>query len=129
MRKTLWRASNDDYVDTGYSFAETRAVAEAYLDDPGFGGAQIFRTRISVRPEQVLDWTDMTTRRAARALGIQDPGAIGLDEWLPRTPRALDSLREQGFLWVMLAESFPHDTTTWIWLGTSDDEEPELVRG
>ena len=126
MKKTLWRAANDDYVDTGYSFAETRDVAEAYLDNPGFGGAQLFRTRLSVEPDQILDWTGMTLRRAARAVGLSDPGAIGLDEWLPRTPAALDALREQGFLWVLVAESFPYDTTTWIWLGTSDDEEPEL---
>jgi hypothetical protein len=127
MKRTLYRAADEDYVDTGYSFAETRSIAEAYLDNPGFGGCVVFKARVDYRPDEVIDLTRTTVARAAKRVGHPDPGAIGIDEWLPRTPDALTALREQGFLWALVAESFPHDTTTWIWLGTGLDEEPELV--
>ena len=125
MRKTLYRAANDDYISQGFSFATSRATAQAYLDNPGFGGATIFRTRIYVT-EEVIDLTSWSVRKLAHHLGFSDPGAIGIDEWLPRTPDALQALREEGFLWALVSESFPRDTITWIWLGTSEDEEPEL---
>jgi hypothetical protein len=127
VKKTLYRAANDDYVNQGFSFATNRTTAEAYLDNPGFGGASIFRCRIDVPEEQVIDLTNWSVRKLAKNLGFNDPGAIGLDEWLPRTPSALDTLREKGYLWALVAESFPHETTTWIWLGTSEDNEPELI--
>ena len=57
---------------------------------------------------------------------MDDPGAIGLDEWLPRTPDAIDALRAAGHLWAIVAESYPRGTRTWIWLGTGTDDEPEL---
>lgn len=126
MKKTLWRAANDDYVDTGYSFAERRSIAEAYLDNPGFGGANIYRARCEIIEDQVLDLTDSSVDDVVRLFDIQHPGAIGLDEWLPRTPRVLDGLREKGNLWVIVAESFPPNTTTWIWVGTGADDEPVL---
>jgi hypothetical protein len=126
LKKTLWRAANDDYVDTGYSFAEKRSIAEAYLDNPGFGGANIYRAKIEVDDELVLDLTEKSVGQVAKMLGVQHPGAIGLDEWLPRSPRVLDALREAGSLWVLVAESFPIETTTWIWIGTGADDEPEL---
>jgi hypothetical protein len=76
--------ADDDYVDTGYSFAEKRSVAETYLDNPGFGGRNLYRAVIEYDEEKVLDWTDTTVGQAARFVGMSHPGAIGLDEWLPR---------------------------------------------
>lgn len=127
MQKTLWRAAQDDYVDTGYSFAESRQTAEAYLDNPGFGGARIYIATIETEDDQVIDLTDKDTGDVADMLDVQHPGAIGLDEWLPRSPRVLDSLRERGYLWARVAESYPAESTTWIWLGTGADDEPELA--
>lgn len=126
MKKTLWRAAQDDYVDTGYSFAESREDAEAYLDNPGFGGAHLYRTRVELPEGTVVDLTSKTVRQITRSFGLSDPGAIGLDEWLPRTPNALDALRAKGFLWALVTESYPADSTTWIWLGAGADDEPVL---
>jgi len=124
MRKTLWRAASDDYVDTGYCFAEDRSVAKA--SNRGYGGNRLYRAKIDYRKESVLDWTDMTTRQATFLLDMSDPGAIGLDEWLPGSVVAMEKLRALGYLWVKVNESYPGDSTTWIWIGTGIDDEPEL---
>ena len=125
MRRILWRAANDDYVDTGYSFAEERKVAEVYLDNPGFGGDNLYRAKIEYHKDSVLDWTETTTGIAASILDMSDPGAIELDEWLPRTPQAMDKLHKIGYQWVKVSESYPR-STTWIWIGDGSDDEPKL---
>lgn len=124
MTMTLYRAATDDYLDIGYSFAETRETAESYLDNPGFGGGSIYSIEIDDDP---LDLTGMTAADVADLLGMTDPGAIGLDEWLPRTSDALDAIRELGHLWAIVDESYPAGTRTWIWCGTGLDDEPELI--
>jgi hypothetical protein len=126
----LYRAAADDYVDTGYSFAETRESAEAYLDNPGFGGPNLYRADVHPNADELLDLTDpdLTVRRVARRLGFTDPGAIGIDEWIPRDPDVLAAIRARGFLWALVTESFPASTVTWIWCGTFDDDEPVLKK-
>lgn len=83
---TLWRAAQDDYVSDTTSFARRREDAEAYLDNPGFGGASLFRTRVRTTGDAVLnlyDERDAVTLLADR-FDLQHPGAIGVDEWIPR---------------------------------------------
>lgn len=127
VTKRLWRAAQDDYVDTGYSFAESKTIAQTYLDNPGFGGAAIFKTVVEFDEEAVLDLRDVSLAQARRMAGVpSSSGAIGVDEWLPREVRVQEAFRDQGFLWALVDESFPAGTTTWIWLGASSDEEPEL---
>jgi len=126
MQKKLWRAAKDDYVDTGSSFAESRSAAEIYLDNAGFGGSTLYKTSIRVEEDQILDLTGVSVGYVARRFGMQHPGAIGLDEWLPRSPALQDALRQAGFLWVLVPESFPAGETTWIWVGNFDDPEPQL---
>lgn len=124
MRKTLWRAANDDFVRQGTAFAEERAVAELYLDNPGYGGSTLWKARVSVPEEAVLDLRGVSVRELTRRLGVHNPGAIGLDEWLPQAVRVLDLLAEQGVEWVLVDESYPAGATTWIFVG---GEEPELL--
>jgi hypothetical protein len=123
---TLYRAAKDDYLDQGYAFAESLETATVYLENPGFGGASLYSIEIEPTSEQVIDLTDVSVSDLAADLEMSDPGAIGVDEWLPRTVRALDALRSRGHLWAKVAESYPADTVTWIWLGTSADDEPTL---
>lgn len=130
MRKTLWRAAKDDYIGQGFSFAESRDVAEFYLTNRGFGGPKLYRAKLDVDPGQVIDLTEMSCRQLSRKIGVQDPGAIGLDEWLPQSPEVLDALRDSDFIWALVRESYPEETTTWIWLGRTVEDmdiEPELV--
>lgn len=126
MKITLYRAAKDDYVDTGYSFATEKSIAEAYLDNPGFGGSNLYRTKISATDEQIIDLTDASTEELAERFDVSDPGAIGVDEWLPRDPELLAAIRADGFLWAIVHESFPEETNTWIWCGTFEDGEPQL---
>lgn len=124
---TLWRAAQDDYVSDATSFARRREDAEAYLDNPGFGGANLFHTRVRTTGDAVLnlyDERDAVTLLADR-FDLQHPGAIGVDEWIPRDVRLQDALREAGYDWVVVRESFPEGAETWIWIGPSE-REPEL---
>lgn len=124
----LWRAADDDYVDQGYSFTPDLEAAQAYLDNPGYGGAYLWQAVVDPVEEETLDWRDMSVGEAVHELGFRDPGATNLDEWLPRTPAALDALRDLGYLWVRITETYPANTETWLWLGRGDDldVEPEL---
>lgn len=123
--KKLYRAAQDDYIAQGYSFAETRGAAKAYLDNPGFGGAHLYQAEVELEDGDVYDATELSTSELAEALGVTDPGAIGVDEWIPRSPKVMDLLAESGAKWVRVRESYPADTVTWIWIGDSSDE-PEL---
>lgn len=127
---TLWRAADDDVVMQGTAFAETEEIARAYLGgaNPGFGGDYLYYTNIQPLGSQVLDWRGKSTRSLARKLGLSDPGAIGVDEWVPRSPSACDALAALGYLWLIVDESYPEGTSTWLWLGDSSVLEPELTR-
>lgn len=120
---TLYRAANDDYIDTGYSFAETVDTARVYQSNPGFGGSRIYSI---YAVGKTLDLRGMSVAEAAAELGLEDPCAIGVDEWVPRTVTALETARDRGYSWILVDESYPEDTTTWIWCGSLYDE-PELV--
>lgn len=120
---TLYRAAEDDYIDTGYSFAETEETARLYLDNPGFGGRNIYSCKATGKR---LDLTGMSVAEAAAELDMDDPGAIGVDEWIPRTVTALETAQERGYSWILVDESYPRGTVTWIWCGSVDDE-PELA--
>jgi hypothetical protein len=120
----LWRAANDDHISDSCSFAELRESAEAYLDNPGFGGDTLYSTEVEI--DDYLDLTgDDAMERLLEALGSDhDYGAIGIDELVPRVASLL---ADAGVQWVKVAESFPADTITWIYVGGVSGDEPELV--
>jgi|WetSurMetagenome_2_1015567.scaffolds.fasta_scaffold25059_6 hypothetical protein len=120
---TLYRASDDDDVSQGTSFAEDVDAARAYLDNPGFGGSTLWQCQVVVDDDKVLDLRDESVADVARSVGMSDPGAITVDAWLPRTQQALDALSLVAD-WALVDESFPEGTTTWILLG---GEEPEMT--
>lgn len=119
---TLYRAAQDDYLSQGMSFAESRETAALYADNPGFGGAHIYTCDVDVVDDAVLDLTGLSTAEAAALLGLTDPGAIGVDEWIPRITHRLDERVANGLQWVRVDESYPRGTVTWIWVGESSDE-------
>ena len=127
--RTLYRAADSYYIDTGTSFAETLEAAECYLANPGFGGAGLWSTTVP-SGTYVLDLRGLSVCDAAAQLGCSDPGAIGIDEWLPREPTALTAIRAMGAMWALVSESYPGGTT-WIYCGDADDycagREPELT--
>jgi hypothetical protein len=121
---TLWRAADDDYIGDSASFAESREVAELYLDNPSFGGARLYRAEVEAH--DVLDLTSDGAERLRDALGSEPRfgGAVGLDEIVPRIA---EDLRDAGYQWVRVPESYPAGTVTWVYVGGSSGEEPELV--
>ena len=52
MTKTLWRAANEAETGTTACYAEAREDAEAYLDNPGFGGRNLYR--VTLDPAAVI---------------------------------------------------------------------------
>jgi len=124
----LFRAADDDYIQQGTSFSEDIDAARAYIDNPGFGGRNVYHTVIAPLEREVLDLRGMSAKEAASRLGMKNPGAIGVDEWLPRTPSAFDKARELGYKWAIVDESYPVQSTTWQYLGKITDEEPNLFR-
>ncbi len=119
----IWRAAKDDIIVDTASFSEERSAAEAYLDNPGYGGPTLYYA--DVEPEAVLDLTEATDAivMIMEIAGLSHPGAIGVDEWIPRIAA---ELHEAGYDWVRHTESYPAGTITWTWIGDSADE-PELL--
>lgn len=119
----LYRAADDDYIGDTASFARCREDAEAYLDNPGYGGSRLFRARVKIDMDRVLDLTTERDplERVCEVIGTPSPGAIGAEEYVPRVS---DRLASAGYEWVVVTDSYPADCETWIWIG---GEEPELV--
>jgi len=121
----LYRAADDDLVTDTASFSASRDAAREYLDNPGFGGRNLYKTDVEIDPERFLDLSDMDPDDAIKVLmdrtGKTHPGAIGPDEWVPRISY---DLRDKGIDWVRVKESFPVESDTYIWVGGND---PDLI--
>lgn len=130
LNLTLYRAADDDYVDTQYSFARERDAAEAYRDNPGFGGSTLYVAAVVCDDDQVVDLRPLDRNGLLLALGLDhDPGAVTEAELLTRGEylRCTEHLRSQGYVWAIIADSYPEGAETWVWLGTSCDDEPTLT--
>ena len=121
--KTLYRAAADDLLTDCGAFAETLETARVYLDNPGFGGARLWETQVDESSAKVLDLRGHDTAYVAELVGARDPGSIGVDEYVPRVSYELRGL---GWEWVLVDESHPAGTTTWIWVGGDDPEMVEV---
>jgi len=120
---TLWRAADDDIIVGTASFSPDRACAEAYLDNPPFGGSRLWRADIVVDKGKVLDLNEHG-RKKLRKLGIDyGPGA----ELEFVVAHEAEALSDAGYIWVRHPETYPPDCEdTWTFVGSSDDE-PQLV--
>lgn len=101
--------------------------AESYFDNPGFGGAVLWRARVNVSENKILNLYE--ERDPVGLLSddydIQNPGAINIEEWIPRDPELQELLRNDGYDWVIVRDSFPEGAETWLWIGPFE-REPEL---
>lgn len=113
----LYRAADDADVRPGYSFAARREHAEAYLDNPGFGGRRLWRT--SIKPKRVLDlcvsvdeWHDLSD-----VLG-RDIAPSRYQYHFARVITAdaavIDSLAALGYDWACFRDDYPEGCTTWV---------------
>lgn len=123
---TLWRAAEDDSISDSASFAAERGCAEAYLDNPGFGGSTLYRADVEIDDSRVLDLYDLGEDRGLERLREITPhcptGAIDVCEAVPRISY---ELRDAGYDWVRVRDNHPADCETWIFVGGLD-AEPEM---
>lgn len=125
---TLYRAGDSDILTGPTSFAVSLDTARAYLDNPGFGGRTLYRTRVSPEPSVVLDIRSESDDEQAGALvsaaQIEHPGSCTAD-YLLSQQYVVDALVARGYEWVRLLDTYPIGAETWTWLYEGD--EPELV--
>ncbi len=123
----LYRAAADDYIGDTASFATTKAGARAYQDNPGFGGPNLYRTDIDVDESKVLDLRADSQGeqldRLVEAAGVNHPGATTADREITQVA-VYDALREKGYEWVRLYDTFPEGQESWTYIGGG--VEPEL---
>ena len=123
-RVELWRAAADDLIVGSASFARRREHAECYLDNPGFGGPNLYRCEVEIDEARVLDLLDAddALEELCRVAGTSHPGSTTADQ---HAPRIADELQAAGVSWVRVLDTFPEGCETWIFVGPSD-EDPEM---
>lgn len=126
MKKTLWRAADDDMIIDTASFAASRAAAEAYLNNGPFGGKTLYRARVEIEPSALLDLFESADPVAeiVAATGLPHPGAINADEWVPRIGA---ELQDAGYEWVRVRDTYPAGSETWTFVGIDDPDMEEVA--
>lgn len=120
---------------SGACFSPEREVAEAYTDDPGFGGSKIVAIEVDVDRDAVLGLLDGRSlvagrqardawERLAEALGVEEDDvrelradAENLIHNAVNSPRNRRKLFTAGFEWVVYEDTFPAGAVTWTYLG------------
>jgi len=141
--RTLYRATDGgDGLWSGTCWAADREDAEAYLDNPGYGGAELHEREVQVDPELVLDLrteTGVDMSRLAEALvdlgwtDAADPGRVDTAEeiaerwgdrgWLYPWEEDMgiaEALAER-YEWMRYTDTFPEGAETWTALRDMED--------
>lgn len=114
---TLWRSAQDPYLNSDTtSFARRRADAEAYRTNPGYGGAHLYKVRVGIDPNELLDLTERIPRWLQQR--VDRHGAVRVEEAIGAFSDVSDEIARQGFRWVRLLDSFPEDAETFILIGS-----------
>lgn len=122
--KTLYRAAQDDYTFSGMSLAARCEDAEAYLDNPGFGGANLYSMTVAIDPDRVLRLDDMyDLADALIAAGWSDDHRLDIVENLGGTGayifeilahrKGVASALARSYDWVVFADNYPVGCETW----------------
>ena len=150
--RTLWRAASTKETGRGACFAALRQDAEAYLDNPGFGGENLYS--VDVNPEYVLylddirdigeylfteeeildqacelgldhgeELSDFFKRISINQL-IEDSGKCYIHDYMD-DPEIRNRLAED-YNWVVYEDSYPAQCETWMLLD-GDLELTEVV--
>lgn len=122
----LYRATQDDspYFGRWSCWAETPDAAEAYTDNPGFGGPALYVA--DVEPERVLDLTDARRplRTLAAALAGEDMDAEEVyvryceghayvyQAW--EESSRLSARLVSRYDWVRYVDDYPAGAVTWV---------------
>ena len=127
VKINLYRVADDDIVNESASFSTSKDDAKVYLDNPGFGGKNLYKTSVTIKKSQLLDLHDDSHEDALEKItaiiDLKNPGAIGIDELIPRIA---SKLRDAGIEWVRVKESYPQESETYIFVGEDDPEMEEV---
>lgn len=128
VRKTLYRAADDDILTGPSAFSSDKNDAEKYLDNRGFGGKRLFVARIECEPSKILDVRSEFDHQQLEALvdasNEPSPGAMTADAFVMQD-RVAAALVERGYRWVRLLDTYPSGSETWVYL--YDGEDPAVV--
>lgn len=128
----LYRAADYAEVRVGHSFSDQRETAEAYLDNPGFGGKSLHRTDVNLNHVLDLSDSDDLWRDLSEASGIDiDPEnhQYHFQRVLPTRDDICEALAENGYHWVKFQDDFPEGATTLIPVSQeAADEADESIR-
>lgn len=124
----LWRAADDGNLSAGMSLSQKRADAEAYLDNPGFGGRRLWS--IDIHPKYVLDLSGEDEQAANSDItdlidadehtsDLITQGFPSVGVMLANVRGVEDALAEL-YDWVVFRDDFPEDAVTWWYLGDKD---------
>lgn len=113
--KTMYRAAKDALVGVGYSFAGRRSDAEAYLDNPGFGGETLYRCRIEMG--DMIDLTESPWDTLSEAIG-EEINPAHHQYHFPSTVTACDTicakLAAAGYHWARIIDDYPEGCITYV---------------
>ena len=122
----LYRAADpgEDAFQGISSWSPDRTVAEAYLDNPGFGGPQLYRSAQPVDSAAAFDCRGRENQLHLAQLvrPDADPDEV-VDEWgrqtgwletgLSELTAVRAALERHGFHWAIVQDSFPAGAETW----------------
>lgn len=138
MRVTLYKATDrTDSFGSGAAFAADEEDAEAYLDNPGYGGSDLIEVEIEINSDEVLSLVDGRRggapygrkardawERLGDALNLDEEELVELKEDNQKLiEQAIDrkmirsQLADAGYLWVVYEDTFPNGAVTWIYVG------------
>jgi len=123
----LYRAGDSDILTGATSFSPDLETAEAYLSNPGFGGKTIYKTKVTIAPEKLVDVSSAEDQAHAirKAAGIKGMKSSSVEQLLANED-VIEKLQDAGFEWVKLKDSFPEGADTYTWLYSGDEPELEL---
>lgn len=133
MTRTLYRAARSAQIARGANFAAKRECAEAYRDNPGFGGPRLYEARVRdeyvARIDEAGDLWNLLQRvnvergpiwlremaKDSRENAREYVRHQYVHEYTADSPRVLAVLA-QGWDWLVFQDSFPANCETWCCL-------------
>jgi len=112
---TIFRAARDNDVTQGTCFAAELSSAEAYLDNGGFGGPNLYS--VTLTDMGTVLRIGATVREALAALeevlGETPNDPTGMVAAIVDQSRVLEALESAGVDWVVYEDDYPEDCETW----------------
>lgn len=136
----LYRAAQDDYLGTTGDvrcFAADIDDARTYLDNPGFGGATLYRLLVDIDPETVIDTRDEDgLARFCEIIGVSADDLVWMSPGRPveaihrmENVRMVEALAAAGVRWLVHEDSYPEECETWTMIvgDWADDLEMDEI--